>query len=80
MRENLKLTIDGMHCGACVRRVTQVLNSLPGVETCEVNIGSAYISYEPEKASPPDIAAALERGGFRAVVAGGHEDRPAGGG
>lgn len=39
----LSLSIQGMHCAACVRRVTQRLQELPGVEPQEVNIGSARV-------------------------------------
>jgi copper chaperone CopZ len=32
------LKIDGMHCGACVRRVTQALSALDGVSVNEVTV------------------------------------------
>ena len=31
------LFIDGMHCGSCIRRVTQALSSVPDVRVEEVN-------------------------------------------
>ena len=37
------LRIDGMHCGSCVRRVTQALNSAGSVEVEEVRIGAARL-------------------------------------
>jgi copper chaperone CopZ len=37
------LNIEGMHCGACVRRVTQALEHIPGAEVVEVRIGSARL-------------------------------------
>ncbi len=37
------LRIDGMHCGACVRRVTQTLQAVPGVQTEEVRVGAARL-------------------------------------
>lgn len=39
----ITLNIDGMHCGACVRRVTQALERAPGTEVVEVRIGAARI-------------------------------------
>jgi copper chaperone CopZ len=39
----IKLEIDGMHCGACVRRVTQALSALNGVQVEEVEVGSARL-------------------------------------
>jgi len=31
MRNKAKLSIEGMHCDACVRRVTNALNGVEGV-------------------------------------------------
>jgi copper chaperone CopZ len=39
----ITLNIDGMHCGACVRRVTQALERIPGAEVIEVRIGAARL-------------------------------------
>ena len=40
------LHIDGMHCGSCVRRVTQALNSTEGIQVDEVRIGAARLKSE----------------------------------
>lgn len=59
------LRIDGMHCGSCVRRVTQTLNSTKGVEVEEVRIGAARLKSEDRK--PLDEAiAALAKAGYAA--------------
>jgi copper chaperone len=59
------LRIDNMHCGSCVRRVTQALASEPGVEVKEVRIGAAR--FEAPEAQPPEAAiAALAKAGFPA--------------
>ncbi len=63
----ITLLIDGMHCGACIRRVTQALSSAEGVSVSEVRLGAARIS-APD-ATPPDAAiAALAKAGFAAHV------------
>ena len=36
----ITLAIEGMHCGACVRRVTQTLQRVPGTTVEEVRIGA----------------------------------------
>jgi copper chaperone CopZ len=60
------LQIDGMHCGACVRRVTQALIAVDGVVVNEVNVGSARIT-SISAAAPVDLAvAALAKAGFTA--------------
>ncbi|HUA97591.1 MAG TPA: cation transporter [Terracidiphilus sp.] len=64
-----KLHIDGMHCGGCVRRVTQALAATEGVEVKEVEVGSARLASSREPA-PVDVAiAALAKAGFSAHLA-----------
>ena len=60
------LKIDGMHCGSCVRRVSQALAVTPGVVVNEVTVGAAKLS-SPEQVAPVDAAiAALAKAGFAA--------------
>ena len=58
------LHIDGMHCGSCVRRVTQALSSTEGVQVEEVRIGVARLKSSSE--NPPVDAAvtALAKAGY----------------
>lgn len=61
-----KLRIDGMHCGSCVRRVSQALAATVGVKVEEVSVGTARLSSTADPA-PVDLAiAALARTGFTA--------------
>ena len=60
------LRIDGMHCGSCVRRVTQALNGAGNVEVEEVRIGAARLK-SPDDNPPVDAAiAALAKAGYSA--------------
>jgi copper chaperone CopZ len=60
------LLIEGMHCGSCVRRVTQALHSAEGVEVKEVRLGAARVS-SSNAATPVDSSiAALAKAGYRA--------------
>lgn len=60
------LHIEGMHCGSCVRRVTQALNATNGVQVEEVRIGAARLK-SPDENPPVDAAiAALARAGYPA--------------
>jgi len=68
MRENLKLSIDGMHCGGCVRRVTTALERVKGVEVGSVEVGWAQMAFDPNRATADEIAAAVNRIGFAARV------------
>jgi copper chaperone CopZ len=61
-----KLKIDGMHCGSCVRRVSQALAATPGVMVNDVSVGAARLS-SAEEPAPVDLAiAAVAKAGFTA--------------
>ena len=68
MENTLNLAIGGMHCGACVRRVTNTLQSVEGVKVNSVEVGSAKIVFDAAATSAQDITAALDRNGFPARV------------
>jgi copper chaperone len=68
VQSELKLTIEGMHCGGCVRRVTVALQGVKGVELGPVEVGSAEMTFHPEQASAEEIAAAVNRIGFSARI------------
>jgi copper chaperone CopZ len=60
------LNIDGMHCGSCVKRVTQALAAVEGVVVNEVRVGAARLTSAVDPA-PVDLAvAALAKAGFTA--------------
>jgi copper chaperone CopZ len=64
------LQIENMHCGSCVRRVTQTLNALPGTRATEVRVGSARVNTEGEAGA---VVQALGEAGFPAHVTAGAE-------
>ena len=68
MQHTLKLSIEGMHCEGCVRRVTAALQSVKGVELGSVDVGSAQMSFDPDQASANEIAGSVNRIGFSAHV------------
>ncbi len=60
------LRIEGMHCGACVRRVTQALQSVPGTEVESVRVGGARVRGKSDSVTPQALIAAVEKAGFSA--------------
>jgi len=50
LREKITVSVGGMTCAACVRRVENALNSVPGVVEASVNLatGRATIVHEPQ--------------------------------
>jgi copper chaperone CopZ len=66
MRE-VTLRIENMHCGACVRRVTQALQTLDGVEVGEVRIGAARVQ-AADTVRESALVSAVEKAGYPALV------------
>ena len=61
------LRIDGMHCGSCVRRVSQALEST-GLKVGEVRVGAARVTSEKDPPPVNDAIAALAKAGYPAHV------------
>lgn len=64
----VRLSIEGMHCDGCVRRVTNALASVDGVRVDSVAVGSAVVAVDPKRATSEQVAAAVNRIGFTALV------------
>ena len=67
MSRLLKLSIDGMHCGGCVTRLSNTLRRIEGVELQRAEVGAAELAYDEQRVSKEDIAAAIERTGFQVI-------------
>lgn len=65
-RPELTIAIEGMHCGACVRRVTAALARLEGVEIRNVAVGAAAVAYDPALVAPGEVLDAINATGFAA--------------
>jgi copper chaperone len=63
--KEITLQIDGMHCGACVRRVTQALQKIEDADVKEVRMGAARIAV-PENVPGSSIIEVLGKSGYSA--------------
>jgi Cu+-exporting ATPase len=63
------LKVGGMMCATCVRTVEAALESLPGVFTATVNLGSerAYVTYNPDAVTVAEMAKAIEEAGYQYI-------------
>ena len=61
------LRIDGMHCGSCVRRVSQALAGTDGLQVKEVRVGAARIPPIRIRADGSALAA-LAKAGYTAQL------------
>lgn len=43
----MNITIDGMHCQACVNRVRKALEGVAGARPEKVEVGSATVTVDP---------------------------------
>lgn len=64
--KQLKLEVSGMSCGHCVSAVREALSALPGVKVEDVQIGSATVTFDDEKAKVGDLVDAVYDAGYEA--------------
>ena len=67
--ETVNLSIQGMHCGGCAAKVSSALKALPGTQVEQVAVGSARISFDPQKTTATALIAAVNSLGFKAAAA-----------
>jgi P-type Cu+ transporter len=65
-REKITISIDGMTCASCVKRVQDALEKVDGVTSASVNLAteSATVTYDPEKTRIDDIDTAVTGAGY----------------
>ncbi len=64
--KTVTMTIDGMHCDGCAKRISTLLGKESGVREAFVSFveGLARIQYNPHAASENRLVEVIERGGF----------------
>jgi copper chaperone CopZ len=60
------LRIENMHCGSCVRRVSQTLASTNGLHIEEVRVGAARLTSTQDPAPIDAAVEALAKAGYPA--------------
>lgn len=68
--KTVTIQITGMTCSGCVRSITKVLNSVPGVEKAEVSLEkeNAVVTFDKTKTNADTLIATIEDGGFDASL------------
>ncbi|UCE81409.1 MAG: copper-translocating P-type ATPase [Methanobacteriota archaeon] len=68
-KDEVTLSIGGMHCAACARTVEDALGAMPGVQEASVNLalGRAKIAYDSAVVGKADIARTVEKTGYRVL-------------
>jgi copper chaperone CopZ len=65
--KEVTLRIENMRCGSCVRRVSQALERVSGVQVGEVRVGAARVQ-APEELPDSALISAVEKAGYPALV------------
>lgn len=62
--------VEGMTCGGCEVGVRMAVGKLDGIEQVKASYseGTAVVTYDPAKASPKDIIAAIKKLGYEAKL------------
>jgi copper chaperone len=61
------LKIEGMSCQHCVMSVKKAVDSLDGVSSSDVEVGSARVVYDESRLSEEAIREAINRAGYKVV-------------
>ncbi|MEO1068578.1 MAG: heavy metal-associated domain-containing protein, partial [Cyanobacteria bacterium J06638_6] len=66
--ENQLFKLRGMSCAACASNIESAIQSVPGVEACNVNFGAeqAAVTYDPRQTNLTKIQAAVDEAGYGA--------------
>jgi P-type Cu+ transporter len=68
--QQIELSITGMTCASCVRRVEKALTKVPGVQDASVNLATeqAVVRFDPAQVAPAQLQAAVENAGYGVVT------------
>jgi len=62
----MKVSIDGMHCDACVRRVRKALEGVAGAAVEHVEVGAAQVAVDAR--GEPLVLEAIRKAGYEPHV------------
>jgi len=68
-KDEISLTIGGMHCATCALTVQDSLEDIPGVYNAKVNfaLGKALVDYDASIATQADLKKAVEGAGYKVL-------------
>ena len=69
VKDEISLTIGGMHCATCALTIQDSLKEVPGVFDARVNfaLGKALVDYDAAVASHTDLKRAVEEAGYKVL-------------
>lgn len=64
---DLTLKVEGMSCQHCVMSVEKALNSLEGIHSSDVSVGSVTVAYDETQTNRDAIVNAVQNAGYKVV-------------
>ena len=61
----ITLKIEGMSCQHCVRSVKKAVDSIDGIRSSDIAVGSAVVVYDDTKTNRDAIALAVKNAGYQ---------------
>ncbi len=68
-KDEITLTVGGMHCAVCATTIADSLKGVPGVSDARVNfaLGKAVVEYDSKLATHADLKEAVENAGYKVL-------------
>lgn len=63
----ITLKIEGMSCQHCVMSVKKAVDSIDGVRSSDITVGSALVVYDNTKTNRDAVALAIKNAGYRVI-------------
>ena len=65
IRHKVHVSIEGMTCSSCARRVERALQALPGVENVSVDLSAGQATLACEDSNTEQLKQAVEQAGYK---------------
>lgn len=66
-KQTVTISVLGMHCGSCVKRVERALSAVKGVQAVKVDLAAnqAIVDVDPERTNTAQLSDAVRKIGFQ---------------
>jgi copper chaperone len=67
MSETITYTAAGIHCGHCVKAVTEEVAAVPGVDSVDIDLETKLVVVRGERLDDVQLRAAIDEAGYQAA-------------
>lgn len=65
---DITIKIEGMSCQHCVMRVKKAIEALKGIQSSDVQIGTAKVKFDEAQVKKDEIEKAITNAGYKVVA------------